>query len=108
MKDVKAMRTVREKTLTYFCQEVEGDYNFDVRPVCTVGFANRFGEAATALVQNCLSTIKATYENPDRLQVFAYDGVKFYCVADFERGHTADEYEGVPYLYVIFMLPNEY
>ena len=93
--------------ITLYPQEQEGNYNFHVRPMVTRGFQSLFGDLTVLLVQNCLTMIDECYEKPDYLQVFSYEGTKFYCIADFERGAVASDYEGIPYLYVTFLLLEE-
>lgn len=89
-------------------QECEGNYNFHSESVCTKGFINKFGDIASELVDEALSLINVTYENPDWLQVFYYGDSKFWVISDFERGTEIENYNGYKKLCVIFMLPEEY
>ena len=94
--------------LTLLPQETVGNYNFQLRLLCTRGFVNAFGNEFSVLVINALAMIQATYHNPDYLQVFQYKGTKFYCISEFEKGSTATDYDGLDALYVTFLLPEEY
>lgn len=89
-------------------QECTGNYNFSCRPVFTRGFLQQFGDDAVKLALMALKLVNNTYKDPDRLQVLTYQGNTFWILADFERGAKAEDYEDIQYLYVTFLLPDEY
>lgn len=87
-------------------QECDGDYNFNVRPVCTKGFLQTFGENTAWLISVSLQMIWKL-ARPDYLQVFTYEKKTYYCISDFREGETAEDYEGIEELYCTFLLPEE-
>jgi hypothetical protein len=89
-------------------QECEGNYNFYNKPVCTKGFRELFGEEFLLIIFAAIALINETYENPDYLQVLCYGDKKFWVIADFQKGEKVEDYKDVEYLYVTFLLPEEY
>lgn len=90
-------------------QEAEEDGLFDCEHICcTQNFKYVFKEETAELMFNALDLLKKTYEHKCHLQVFKYNGIKFYLIADFSVGDKPEDYEGIDYLYVTFLMPEDY
>ncbi len=88
-------------------QECEGDYNFNNRILVTRGFLARFREKASTLAYAAREEIlKKDGDCADYLQVFRYDGEKFYIISDFRNGETEKDFD-LPYLYCTVLMPEE-
>lgn len=91
-------------------QGCEGNYMFageNLMVFVTPGFLDAFGSEAKLLAFASQCLILETYTNPDWLQIFTYKGIKYYCIADFERGDKVDDYKEVERFYITFLLPHE-
>lgn len=98
------------KQIEHMEQECEGNYNFSITSMevkCTRNFKNVFGDETEDITLKSINSINKKYKNPDYLQIFKYKGIKYYCISDFEKGYSASDYS-VPYLYVLFLLPEDY
>lgn len=90
-------------------QEVKGNYEFlNVRMVCTPGFMHTFGDETYELCSVSQKLILTQHPNADYLQVFEYQNHTYWCISDFEKGYKAEDYVNTPYLYITFLLPDEY
>ena len=86
-------------------QECKGHYVFNnINVSCTQGFALLFGEPVE--IRRCMDMINKRYPEPDYLQVFSYNGVKFYAISPCDE----DELEELPEeeRRVQFLLASEY
>ncbi len=90
-------------------QERRGDYKFrGVVPMATIGFRETFGDEWKEIILVALHKINTERKNPDYLQRFEYDNKKFWVISDFERGARLEDYVGVDYFYVTFLMPEDY
>ncbi len=89
-------------------QECEGNFNFNNKPVCTKKFQELFGEDSSLIIFAAIALINETYENPDYIQVFCYGDKKFWVIAKFQKDERVEDYKNIEYLYVTFLLPEEY
>jgi hypothetical protein len=92
-------------------QEQEGDYLFlgeGVKPVCTKGFIEAFGDEYIEVAFTSQYLVTETYPNPDYLQKYTYKDITYWCIGEFHKGDTPDMYIDTPFLYITFLLPNEY
>lgn len=102
-----------EKMLRYelkmLKQEQKGNYKFNgVVPVATRNFALTFGEEWREIVLRALHKINTEQKKPDYLQRFNYGDKGFWVIADFKEGARLEDYEGIDYFYVTFLMPEDY
>lgn len=102
-----------EKMLRYelkmLKQEQKGNYKFNgVVPVATRNFALTFGEEWREIVLRALHKINTEQKKPDYLQRFDYGDKGFWVIADFKEGARLEDYEGIDYFYVTFLMPEDY
>lgn len=90
-------------------QERKGNYKFNgVVPVATRNFALTFGEEWREIVLRALHKINIEQKEPDYLQRFDYGDKRFWVIADFKEGARLEDYEGIDYFYVTFLMPEDY
>lgn len=102
------MKTLLDEIPVLHPQECSGNYLFSgVTTVATSAFMEVFGEEATSL---CFASqyMILENENPDYLQTFTYKGIDYWCMASFQKGDKASDYEELDNLYITFMLPSDY
>ena len=98
--------------LTKMKQEEEGNYRFyGVMIVCTANFQNTFGEETLELIKESMNMILKQEIHPDYLQVFTYNGIKFYAISDYSWDTPLKEIQdvtGMELPVVTFLLPEDY
>ena len=79
--------------------------------VCTANFQNTFGEETLELIKESMNMILKQERHPDYLQVFTYNGIKFYAISDYSWDTPLKEIQdvtGMELPVVTFLLPEDY
>ena len=79
--------------------------------VCTAIFQNTFGEETLELIKETMNMILKQERHPDYLQVFTYNGIKFYAISDYSWDTALKEIQdvtGMELPVVTFLLPEDY
>lgn len=83
------------------------DYKFSGLPFyMTSAFMETFKDEYLLLMWHAIREISSIKEK-ERVQVFKYNGKKFYAVSTWENGTKAEDYVNPEELNVVFMLPSE-
>lgn len=94
------------KELIHLPQECEGNADFNRRIVLTSHFQDVFGEVASlSIIARAMAMIRKL-DKPDYLQVFSYNGIKFWAIADASKGDEFDDEDFEPA--VTFLMPEDY
>ena len=90
-------------------QEQEGNCKFHgVVPFATRNFIETFGEEWREIALTALHKINTEQKHPDYLQVFEYNGERFWVISDFEDDAKLENYKGLDYFYITFLMPGDY
>ncbi len=85
------------------------DYKFSGLPFyMTSAFMETFKDEYLLLMWHSIREINSIKGEKERVQVFNYNGKKFYAVSTWENGTKAEDYVNPEELSVVFMLPSDY